>query len=490
MQSLSHPQPDPDRVSVDSKWNRLWTGAKRPFSLGLAVLVFALLFIGLEGSVDYKPRVTLAITIAAITLWVLEPIPFSMTAVIVLFSLPISGAVTTELILSGFASPAVFLFVGGMMLASAVEQTTLGRRLAYHLLYWFGEKRGGILAGVLLIPQVMAVFIPAAAVRTAMLLPIVFSVMNILGLRKGDSRGKQLMLAVVVGVNISGVAILPAAIGNVITVDLIHYYLKQHVTYFDWLLLALPMWLVMIPASWWILFRSFPAKEKIPKGLKENMRERIAELGPIQPKEKRLLLILTAVFLMWCLEGIHGWPPVIPALIGAVLMAWPGMKVAKWESLLDMKFEPLMMLGVTLSLGRSLYETGVIHYLSRWLENDFTLQLFSQPSLAVLTVAILTQLIHKVTSNVSTAVIATVPVVMALSSHAQHAPALLLGFVAGMTCLFGFLLVVETIPGVMAHGTGWITQRDFFKSGFWLTMVAIALTYLMSLTWWSWLDYL
>lgn len=490
MATISKPQTDSESITSHIKGKRLWAALKKPLYFGISALAFFCIFYGLNGYMVYAPRVTLAITIGVIALWVLEPIPFSMTAVLVLFALPISGAVSTELVLSEFASPAVFLIVAGMMIASAVEQTPLGKRLAYQLMYLLGEKKGGILAGIILIPQITAVFIPAAAVRTAMLLPIVFSITAILGLKPGDMRSKKLMMGVVVGCSVSGTAILPAAIGNVITVDLVNYYLKQHITYFDWLVLALPIWLFMIPVSWWILYRCFPVKEEIPKGLKKKMKGMIVELGPITLQEKKLLIILLAVFFMWTLEGIHGLPPVIPALIGAVMMAWPGIRVADWDKILEIKFSPLVMLGVTLSLGRALYETGVISYLSKWLESDFTLYLFSNPSLSVLTVVILTQLMHKVTSNVSTAVIATVPVVMALSAQSGHAPALLLGVVTGITCLFGFMLVVETIPGVMVHGTGWVTQQDFFKPGFWLTLVSTGITYLMSITWWSWLGYM
>ncbi|GAX90116.1 SLC13 family permease [Effusibacillus lacus] len=490
MATVGIPQPDMDEVSVTSKKEHLWILLKRPFYFLLSVLAYLIVYTQLPESVGYEPRVTLAITATAIVLWVLEPIPFSMTAFLVLILLPISGAVSIDLVLSGFASPAIFLIIAGMMIASGVEQTSIGKRLAYQLLYWFGEKKGGILAGIILIPQVLAIFIPAAAVRTAMLLPIIFSVLAILGLQKEDIQGKKLMMGAVAACNVSGIAILPAAIGNVVTVDLIHYYLKQHITYFEWLVLTLPIWLIMIPVSWFVVYRCFPVKEEAPKGLKEKMRGMIAELGPVTPQEKRLLLILVAVFVMWTMEGIHGWPPVVPALIGAVLMAWPGIKIADWDKILDIKFGPLIMLGVTLSLGRALYESGAITHLSMWLENDFTLYLFSKPSLAVLTVVILTQFIHKVTSNVSTAVIATVPIVMALSSQVEHAPALLLGVVTGMTCLFGFLLVVETIPAVMIHGTGWITQRDFIKPGLWLTVISTAVTYLMAFTWWPWLGYM
>jgi len=481
---------EPEECVPQGKNKGMWLVVKKPLWFALSALSFVAIYFGMWEYMDYAPRITLAITLAVIVLWVLEPIPFSMTAVLVLFLLPMSGAVSTELVLSGLASPAIFLIVAGMMIASAVEQTSLGRRLAYQLLYWVGGKKGGVLAGIILIPQIMAFFIPAAAVRTAMLLPIVFSIASILGLKAGDQQGKALMMGVVVGCGVSGTAILPAAIGNVITVDLIDTYLQKRVTYVDWLILGLPMWIILIPISWWIVHKCFPVTDGTPSDLKQKMRSLICELGPVTTKEKRLLLILLAVCVMWSLEEIHGLPPVIPALIGAVLMAWPGIQVTHWEKIVDIKFAPLIMLGVTLSLGRALFETGVTQYLSSWMENEFTLYLFSTPAIAVLTVAVLTQLIHKVTSNVSTAVIATMPVVMALSAHSPDSPALLLAFVTGVTCLYGFILVVETIPGVMAHGTGWISQQDFFKPGIWLSVATTLVTYLMAITWWSWLGYM
>ncbi|MBO8172232.1 MAG: DASS family sodium-coupled anion symporter [Bacillaceae bacterium] len=452
----------------------------------ISLMVFVAVFAGLSGKMEYEPRMTLAITAFAIMMWVLEPLPFSMTAIIVMVLLPVSGAVSIDLVLSGFSSPAIFLIIAGMMLAAGVDQTALGKRLAYYLLYKVGDKRGGVLGGLILIPQIMAVFIPAAAVRTTMLLPIAHSVLKILGIKRHDQSGRQLMMGVAVGTSISGTAILPAAIGNVITVDLIQYYLDETVTYIDWLLIALPIWVLLIPLTWWVLYRAYPSPEPDGK-LKEEMQKILQELGPISSEEKRTILILFAVFVMWLLEGIHGWPPVIPALIGAILMALPRIGITGWEKLLQIKFGPLILLGLTLSMGRALYESGAISYLSKWLENDLTMYLFSNPLLAVLTVAVLTQLIHKVTSNVSTAVISSVPVVMALSSHAPDSPALLLAVVAGMTCLFGFVIVVETIPNVLVHGTGWISQRDFLKTGLWLTLITLALTALMAVTWWPWL---
>lgn len=485
MQTNNHePGPEPDTQQISKK-----IGIRNGGFILLSIVVFAAVYFGLAGKMEYEPRITLALTAGAIMLWVLEPIPFSMTAALLLVLLPVTGAVSVDLVLSGFSSPAIFLIVAGMMIAAGVQQTPLGKRLAYYLLYWLGAKKGGILAGVILISQIMAVFIPAAAVRTTMMLPIALSVIRVLGLQKGDVRGRQLMMGVAIGCGISGTAILPAAIGNVITVDLINYYLQEKVTYFDWLIITLPIWLVMIPFTWWILYRTYPLHDP-PQGIKTEMKKMIKDLGPVSVKEKRCLVILVLVFSLWLMEGIHGWPPVIPAFIGALLMALPGIGIANWQKLLDVQFGTLMLLGVTLSLGRALFESGAIDYLSRWLENDITAYLFATPVLAVFTVIILTQLIHKVTSNVSTAVITTVPVVMALSAQSADAPALLLAVAAGMTCLFGFLLVVETIPTVIVHGTGWISQRDLVKPGIWLTLVSVLATLLMAVTWWPWLGYM
>lgn len=487
---MRKPDWDGGIVPIQENQNPIRPYLKRTLFFILSLLAFILVYTLLPQSVAYEPRVTLAIGTSAVFLWVLEPIPFSMTAILVLIGLPVSGAVSVDLVLSGFASPAIFLIVAGMMLAVGLDQTSLGKRIAYQLLYWLGNKRGGILAGIILIPQVMAIFIPAAAVRTTMLLPIVFSVLSILNIGKGDVRGKQLLMGAAIGCNVSGTAILPAAIGNVITVDLINYYLNEHITYMEWLVLSLPIWLILIPVSWWVLYRTFPVKVDAPTELREEIKRMITNLGPISIHEKRTLFILTLVFLMWSMEGIHGWPPVIPAFIGVVLMAFPGIKIADWDKLVDIKFGPILLLGVTLSLGRALYETGAVKHISQWLENEYTLYLFSNPALAVLTVAVLTQLIHKVTSNVSTAVIATVPVIISLAAHSGQSSALLLGFISGMTCLFGFLIVVETIPNVLVQQTGWVTQRDFLKPGIWLTFITTGLTYLMALTWWPWLGYM
>jgi len=71
-----------------------------------------------------------------------------------------------------------------------------------------------------------------------------------------------------------------------------------------------------------------------------------------------------------------------------------------------------------------------------------------------------------------------------------ESPVFILGFVTGINCLFGFILVVETIPNIQAYSTGYLTQRDFIKPEIILSIATILLSYLFALTWWNWLGYL
>ncbi|MCF6094045.1 DASS family sodium-coupled anion symporter [Microaerobacter geothermalis] len=454
----------------------------------LSAVAFAIIYFELPSSVPYEAKMTIAITTGAIILWVFEPIPFSLTAILVLFLLPVTGSVSFETALSGFASPAIFLIVAGMMLAKGVESTSLGERLAYFLLYHLGHKKGGVLAGIILVPQLMAFFIPAAAVRTTMVLPITFSIVSILGLTRENPMTKQLMLGLTYGATISGTAIIPAAIGNVITVELINYYLGKQVTYLDWLIIGFPLWLFMIPITWYVLYKSFPVESDSFPDMREKIGDLIKEMGPLNKNEMKAIFILVFVFLLWTMESIHGWPPAIPALMGAVLMGLPKIGIVNWNEMLEVKFGTLLLLAITLSLGKALYETGAVDSISNWVKTDVTLFLFSSPAISVLTVSVFTQFLHKVTSNVSTAVLTVVPIVLAIGAQVG-APVMLLGVVAGITSLFGFLFVVETIPGVIVCGTGFLSQKDFFKPGVWLTLASIIVTYLLAITWWNWLGY-
>src|SRR5699024_2733669 len=98
---------------------------KQLASILVAVFIFTALYFGLPEDFSYAPRVMTSLVCFAIILWAFEPIPLGLTGLIVLVLMLIFQVAETNVILSGFSSPAIFLIVGGTMIVTAVNETPL-----------------------------------------------------------------------------------------------------------------------------------------------------------------------------------------------------------------------------------------------------------------------------------------------------------------------------------------------------------------------------
>ena len=175
-----------------------------------------------------------AIVSLGVILWTLEPIPMGLTALIVLLLMLFFNVAESPVIFSGFASPATYLIVGGMMLAEAVNETSLIKRVTYKILCRWGTHSKGLLGSLIIIQQIQAFFIPSTAVRSALILPVASMVIETVDAKPGSNLRKMIMLGVAFGGNISGTAIMTAAIGNILTVELLNRIAGIKITYFQW----------------------------------------------------------------------------------------------------------------------------------------------------------------------------------------------------------------------------------------------------------------
>src|SRR5699024_1116736 len=183
-------------------------------------------------------------------------------------------------------------------------------------------------------------------------------------------------------------------------------------------------------------------------------------------------------------EPYHGLHPSVPALIGVVLMTIPGIGCASWNKVVQINYNTVILISITLSIGYNLIDTGAVNAISQYLSVGWILTTIKYPLIGVIFIVILTQLFHKLISNVSTAVVTLVPLVISISSNANIEP-MMLSFTAGLTSLYGIILVVETMPNLIVHGTGLIAQKDFFKPGLWATVISSGLIILVASTWWK-----
>lgn len=241
---------------------------------------------------------------------------------------------------SGFASPATHLVIGGMMIASAVNETALVKRVTYLILKRWGGNSKGMLGSLIIIQQIQAFFIPSTAVRTTLILPISSMIIKTVDAKPGSNLRKMIMLGVAYGGNISGTAIMTAAVGNILTVELLERFADIKITYFEWFLYTFPLWLLLIPGIWLLLLKIYPLpkEQRTFPMVKEEMEIKIKEIGPINKREIRCLSILLIIVGLWVTETIHGMHPSIPALIGGVLMTLPGIGIATWDRVVKINY--------------------------------------------------------------------------------------------------------------------------------------------------------
>lgn len=461
---------------------------KNVIFISASVLFLFSLFMVHMGDINWASGVALCILIYSLVLWIFEPIPFGMTSVLSILLLIVCQVVSLDLVLSGFSSPAVFLIIGGVMIAQGVKNTNLMERLTFFTIAKLGSSPKLLFFSLFLLMQLQALFIPAAGVRATLMLPLVLMIINYIGADKSSNFSKLYLLGTAYATNVSGMGVLTAGLANILTVEILYIYYGQSISYFQWILYALPLWLILSIAIPILLLKLFPLENLNYTKLKKEMRKKYKQLGPLDKSERKCILILTIAVFLWMTEPFHGLHPVVPALIGAILMATPVIGFIKWELLVQINFDLVLLVGATLSLGFALIETSAIDLVTSLFLNDWFLNLANEAWVIILLVILLTQFYHLIVTNINTAVITFLPFLIALSGQLGFDP-IMISFVCSVTTLFGFILVIQTIPNILVYETGLVDAKDFIHPGILATLISILSTLFVAYTYWRYLDF-
>ncbi len=450
--------------------------------LFLAVLYF------LPENIGWSERATISIMVYGLILWAFAPIPIGLTSMVVLGLLILLRPVEIETALSGFASPAVFLIIGGMMMAIGVNHTPLIRRMTYSLLATMGSSSMGIYIGVGIINQIQAFFIPATAVRASLMVPVLDSIIKETNAGKNSNFTKLLYIGTAFGISISGVAVLTAAIGNILTVELLRLYVGTSISYLQWFIYTAPIWILLVFAVLYIIWKVYPPEEESFESLQKEMKKKNHAIGKIAVDEIKCIIILIITILIWLTESWHGYHPTFGALFAVIMMALPSVGFVEWRKLLNINFGIVLLIGATLSLGYSLIESGAIDLLEVLVSPPVIVEIFSNPWLAIPITVLISHLYHLGVTNVSTAVITLLPVLISLSAQSGLDP-VVMSVLSAVTLLLGFILVVETMPNVVAHSTGRVEQQDFLLPGILSTIASVFIITLVAYTYWQWIGF-
>ncbi len=449
----------------------------------LSASAFGGLLVFLPPEVPWPARATLALTAGLIVLWALEPLPLEQTSLLIFAGLTIIPGLPVEQALRGFATGSTALVLFGYMMAAAVNSIPLGRRIALKIISVFGPTPGGALAGIFVANQIMSFFVPGYAARNALLLPAVTSIGDTIGPKAPNVR-RLLALGLAFSGSISGIGLIHAAVANPLAAELIGAYRGRPLGFFEWMLAAYPISWLLSAVAWLILIWLFPPEIKQVPGGRESLDGELRRIGPLGSDEKRCLAILLLTVGLWLTEPLHGLTPGVPAMIAALLLAFPGIGVTRWEKLLQISWGTTLFFAASVSLGTALASTGAAEVLARFIfGGSWAIGVMTAPVLSVIVISVLVQVYHLAVPLVASLVAVVVPIIL-IMARATGANGVVLGFTTAITAVMGFVLVVESLSNVIAYSSGYFSSRDLAVSGLFLTAAATLALGAAAAWWW------
>jgi len=426
------------------------------------------------------------------TWWITEAIPIPATSLIPLAIFPILGLADIRDTAAPYANPLVYLFLGGFLIAEAVQQSGLHKRLALFILSRMGNTPRSVVAGFMATTAFLSMWVSNTA-TTLMMLPIGISVVELAAvtasLREESVRrfGTLLLLSIAYAASVGGVGTLIGTPPNALMAGFLEDTYGIAVGFAEWMVIGVPLVIVGLPIVYFLLAHVIykPDFDSIPGG-KTLFRGQYVELGRVSKREARVSIVFFGVALVWMFAPRLG--TVGPglsdaglALGGAVLVfvipstSLRGDKLLSWTHASNVPWGVLILFGGGLSLASVIDSSG----LAVWIGENLS-QLASLPvPLLILIVTATVIFLTELTSNTATAA-AFLPVVGSVAVALTGEP-LVFVIPATIAASCAFMLPVATPPNAVVYGSGYIRLSEMARAGIFLNLIFITLITLLAL---------
>lgn len=460
---------------------------------GLLVFVIILFIPAPEGLSDAAWK-TAAVTILMGIWWITEAIPISATALLPIVVFPILGVFSIGDATGPYANPLIFLFMGGFVIALAMEKWNLHTRIAITIVNFVGIKPSSIIIGFIISAAFLSMWVSNTA-TAIMMLPIAISILELLD--KEDKKGKinfeiVLILTIAYACNIGGMGTLIGTPPNALLAGFVLENYGIEISFLDWMMVGVPIMLISLPLMYVVLTKFvYPIKIKELPGGKELIRSQMEKLGTITNQEKKVAVVFVSAALLWMFRPLLS--DLIPGLsdagiaIGAAVSFFmiPSSSnestfLLKWSDTKRLPWGVLILFGGGLSMASAISSTGLADWIGSGIGSLNTWPII----LIIIIVITLIVFLTEMTSNTASTA-AFLPILASVAIGLGENPFLLaIPTVLGASC--AFMLPVATPPNAIVYGSGKITIPEMSKAGLWLNIMFILILSLASLTLISW----
>lgn len=441
---------------------------------------------------------TAAAAILMAAWWVTEVIPISATAMLPLVLFPVLGVGDIDVTATPYANPMIFLFLGGFIIAIAMQRWDLHRRIALNIIALIGSKPRSIIAGFMVSSAFMSMWVSNTA-ATMMMLPIAMSVILLTKATEHshadqlqyNNFGLTLMLAIAFSSSVGGLGTVIGTPTNALMIAFVNDAYGVDINFAEWMMIGVPVVILGLPIIFYTLANIiYPVRiETLPGGRKYILDE-LERLGRISKPEVLVAAIFTLVGIMWMTRPlIEGYIPGLSdagiAIFGALLLFLIPVNLKnatflmRWKDAEKLPWGVLILFGGGLSLAGAIQRTG----LAEWVGGYFAILSGWHVIFIIFIVAMVIITFTELASNSATAA-AFLPVIGSVAIGIGQDP-LLLAVPVALVASCAFMLPVATPPNAIVYGSGVMTIPEMAKAGFLLNiffalLVTILTYYLFS----------
>ena len=459
------------------------------------LLAITMLLSGAPEGLSHAGWMTACVGVLMAIWWATEAVPIAVTALMPIVVFPVLGIASIQDTVPPYANKVIFLFLGGFIVAYAMQRWNLHRRIALTVLQHVGGNGRSLIGGFMLASAVISMWVMNTS-TTMMMLPIAVSIIGVIhnSVDHLDDRGKEhfqyaLLLGIAYAATIGGMATLVGTAPNALLAAFMQESYGTEIDFASWMLVGLPLSALMLPLAWLTLTRVvFKVDFRTSGEGKATLRRLKEELGPITAPERRVAVVFVLMAVAWVsrpmlitIPGLSGLDDSVIAIAGAVaLFIVPsGDKsdplLLRWNYAERLPWGVLLLFGGGLTLASSVSRTGLAEWLGGTLQAVGTLPL---PVIVIIAAAMIIFLTELTSNTATTATF--LPVVGAIAIESGFDP-IVLTVPVTFAASCAFMLPVATPPNAIVFGSGMLTIPKMAKAGIALNFVGIVVVSLIAL---------
>ena len=446
--------------------------------------ILVILFFHPEG-LTLQANAIIASTVWMAIWWITEAIPISVTALLPIILFPLTGGLELSETTASYGHKYVFLYLGGFIIAIAMQKWNLHKRIALNIISFIGTNVIKIILGFMVATAFLSMWISNTA-TAVMMLPIAMAIVDQLkdnpDTIENENKifGKALMLGIAYSASIGGISTLIGTPPNLILAGVVEETFGYEITFSTWFKFGFPISLILLFLCWkYLTGIAFKFEQKsFPGGIKE-IKKQLQKIGTISYEEKLVALIFTLTAIAWVTRDILKL--IIPVIDDTIIVMISALiifllptndkkrRLINWEEASKLPWGILLLFGGGMALASGFKESG----LALWIGTQMTLldgiNLFLLLFVLIASVNFLTE----ITSNLATTAM-LLPILYPMAMTIDVHPFILM-VSAAVAASCAFMLPVATPPNAVVFGSGYLRIPDMVRVGIWMNILSIIL---------------